>query len=68
VTESDFENADLAAESGPQRCRQRLVVYEQIREERARPKEITVESVIKDIETTKDALKKLGGFFRKKKD
>jgi len=68
VTESDFENADLAAESGPQRCRQRLVVYEQIRQERARPKEITVESVIKDIETTKDALKKLGGFFRKKKD
>ena len=67
VTESESGRSNLTAESGPERCRQRLVVYEQIREERARPKEITVESVLKDIETSKDALKKLGGFFKKRK-
>jgi hypothetical protein len=67
ISDSDFDRAGLTAESGPQRCRQRLVVYQKIQENRARPKEITVEQVLKDVETTKDALKKLGGFFKKKR-
>jgi uncharacterized protein involved in outer membrane biogenesis len=67
ISDSDFDRAGLTAESGPQRCRQRLVVYQKIQEDRARPKEITVEQVLKDVETTKDALKKLGGFFKKKR-
>ncbi len=67
MNEIDFKPASLTAESGPERCRQRLVAYEQIRERRAQPKEVTVESVLKDIETTKDALKNLGGFFKQKK-
>ncbi len=67
MTDDDFESSGMTAESGPERCWQRLVVYEQFREDRAQPKEITVESALDDIESTRDALKKLGGFFRKKK-
>jgi len=66
VNESDFERPEMTAESGPERCRQRLVVYEQVKEERARPKEITVDSVLKDVDTVKESLKKFGGFFKKK--
>jgi uncharacterized protein involved in outer membrane biogenesis len=67
VNESDFERPEMTAESGPERCRQRLVVYEQVKEERARPKEVTVDSVLKDVDTVKESLKKFGGFFKKKK-
>jgi len=63
----DDEFSDLTAETGPERCQQRLVAYQKIQENRARPKEVTVEQVLKDVETTKDALKKLGGFFKRKK-
>jgi uncharacterized protein involved in outer membrane biogenesis len=67
VTEDDFERSGQMAQSGPERCRQRLVVYERVREERARPKEVTVESVIKDADSVKDSLKKFEGLFKKKK-
>jgi len=67
VTESDFEASGVTAESGPERCRQRLIVYEQIREERSRPKEVTVDSLKNDVDTVKEALKNLGGLFRKKR-
>jgi len=67
VTESDFEASGVTAESGPERCRQRLVVYEKIREERSRPKEVTVDSLKDDVDTVKEALKNLGGLFRKKR-
>jgi uncharacterized protein involved in outer membrane biogenesis len=67
VNESDFERPEMTAESGPERCRQRLVVYEQVKEERARPKEVTVDSVLKDVDTVKESLKKFSGFFKKKK-
>ena len=67
VTESDFEAAGVTAAAGPERCRQRLVVYEQVREERSRPKEVTVDSLKKDVDTVKESLKNLGGLFKKKR-
>ncbi|RLA06878.1 MAG: hypothetical protein DRQ59_14775 [Gammaproteobacteria bacterium] len=63
----DDEFSDLTAATGSERCRQRLIAYRKIQDDRARPKEITVEQVLKDVETTKDVLKKLGGFFKRKK-
>jgi hypothetical protein len=67
ITKSDVERSDVTAKTGPERCRQRLVVYEQVQADRARSKEKTGEIAGKAAETTKDVLGKLGGFFKKKK-
>ena len=66
VAESDFAAAGVMAETGPERCRQRLVAYEQIREERSRPKEVTVDSLKKDLDTARESLRNLGELFKKK--
>ncbi len=68
LTQSDVERAQVAAATGPERCRQRLVVYKQIQEDRGVPKEISVENASEAVEQAKNALDKLSGFFKKKKE
>lgn len=68
VTPEDLARLDVAARAGPERCRQQLVVYEQIRaDRRSRAKENPVESTEEAVEATKQTFKTFRGFFRKKK-
>lgn len=66
MTESDIERLDVPAKTGSQRCVQRLVAYEQIQADRARSKPTTAESADQVVESTKQVIDKLRGFFRKK--
>lgn len=72
LTKSDVDRSNVSSATGPERCRQRLVVYEQVQEDRALSKEKTAEVAGgvagKAAETTKGVLGKVGGFFRKKKN
>jgi uncharacterized protein involved in outer membrane biogenesis len=66
ITKSDVERSEVSAKTGPNRCRQRLVVYEQVQDDRERSKEKTADMVGKAAESTKFALGKVGGFFKRK--
>ncbi len=71
LTKSDTGITDVAAATGPERCRQRLVVYEQVQTDRTQSKQKTIEAagdaagVTKEV--TQEVMDKLGGFLRRKK-
>ena len=67
VTKSDVERSEVSATTGPDRCKQRLVVYEQVQDDRERSKQKTADMVGKATESTKFALGKIGGLFKRKK-
>jgi len=64
--QNNAESPDVSAQIGPERCRQRLVVYEQVQADRTRLKENPIEAAGKAAEATKEIFEKLGGFFKKK--
>jgi uncharacterized protein involved in outer membrane biogenesis len=61
----------VGAKTGPERCRQMLVVYRKLQEDREESKKETKEAVVKGADTMKEATKtgfgKVRGLFKRKK-
>lgn len=66
VTLDELDQATTAKAAGPERCRQRLGVYQQLSKERARPEQITPESALKDFKNVKKSIRDLKNLFKKK--
>lgn len=71
VTKNEIGISDVAAATGPERCRQRLVVYEQVQTDLAQSQQKTIEAAADEAgvskEVTQEVLDKLDDFLRRKK-